>query len=237
MSGVVGLYRIKNEERWIAESVQRTLDVVDKVIVLDDHSTDSTRKIVAAIPRATVVESPFTGLDEARDKDYLLAMALNTKPDWVVMLDGDEVLSRRAVEEIRPWLRQTKLSGILNFRIAYLWDTVKQERVDAVYGNFFRPRAYSLFNQTLTKFTYRRTVHGGNFHCGQIPEGLVGEHRNMKFPVKHYGYLHAADRERKWKWYNEKDPNNAAEGQYLHVIGKPNHIAPGPIKFFPYTDI
>lgn len=233
----IGIYRVKNEERWIGESIERTLNVTDRVILFDDHSTDSTCKIANSFgSKVTVMVSPFQGLDEARDKDYLLGQALQHKPDWIVQLDGDEAFTWKGMDEIRPWLKQNKLPGIMHFRIAYLWDNIGRERVDAVYANFVRPRAYSLFNQPQKTFTYRRTSHGGNFHCGQIPTGLIGERRDMKCPVKHYGYLHAADRERKYKWYNEKDPNNTSEGHYRHVIGQPNHIAPGPVKFFPFVD-
>jgi glycosyltransferase involved in cell wall biosynthesis len=233
---VIGIYRVKNEARWIKESLERTLQVSDKVILLDDHSTDDTRAIASSIPKVTVVPSPFTGLDEARDKDYLLALAIVSKPDWIIQLDGDEVLTKRALGEINPWVHQTKLGGILNFRIAYLWDNVNRERVDSVYRSFYQPRAYSLFDQPAKTHTYNRTVYGGNFHCGQVPVGHSGPTHTMKHPIKHYGYMDAADRERKYKWYNEKDPNNDAEGFYLHVIGKANVHAPGPLEFFPFND-
>jgi glycosyltransferase involved in cell wall biosynthesis len=233
---VVGIYRVKNEARWIKESIERTLQITDKVVLLDDHSTDATRSIAAAIPKVMVIPSPFQGLDEARDKDYLLGLALASKPDWIVQLDGDEVLTKKAIAELEPWVSQKKLGGILHFRIAYLWDDVNRERVDAVYRNFYQPRAYSLFDQTLNAYTFLRTGFGGNFHCGQVPVGHTGQIHTMKHPIKHYGYMDAADRERKYKWYNEKDPNNDAEGFYLHVIGKPNVHAPGPLQFFPFND-
>lgn len=234
---VIGIYRIKNEERWIKESIERTLQVSDRVIVFDDHSTDSTCKIVNSLgPKVTLVVSPYTGLDEARDKDYLLSLALQYKPDWIIQLDGDEVLTKKGIQELYPWVHQKKVGGILNFRIAYLWDNVNRERVDSVYKSFYQPRAYSLYDQSMKSFTYARTGYGGNFHCGQVPVGHSGPFHTMAQPIKHYGYMDAADRERKYKWYNEKDPNNAAEGFYLHVIGKPNIHAPGPIQFFPFSD-
>lgn len=236
MSGVVGIYRVKNEDRWIKESLERTLQVCDRVVLFDDHSDDKTRDIARSIPKVQVVESPFQGLDEARDKDHLLSHVLPSKPDWIVQLDGDEAFSKRAVAEIAPWVRQTKMGGMLNFRIAYLWDRVEQERVDAVYANFMQTRAYSTFDQNTGTFSFRRTGFGGNFHCGQVPLGYTGYVRNMQAPIKHYGYLHAADRERKYKWYNEKDPNNSLEGFYLHIIGKPNCHAPGPINIIPFVD-
>src|SRR3990172_10021616 len=120
MSGVVGIYRVKNEERWIGESLERTLLIVDRIILFDDHSTDSTREIDRSMKNVTVVESPFSGLDEARDKDHLLSLVLPLNPDWIVQLDGDEVLSGRAVEETRTWVGQKNRGGLLFFRIAYL---------------------------------------------------------------------------------------------------------------------
>src|SRR6266508_4116056 len=64
----LGLYRVKNEDRWITMSLERTLEVADEVILLDDHSTDMTREIASGFKSVTVVRSPFSGVDEARDR-------------------------------------------------------------------------------------------------------------------------------------------------------------------------
>jgi len=232
--GVLGLYRVKNEARWIKESLERTLQVAEKVILFDDHSTDQTREIARSFKNVAVIESPFEGLDEARDKDHLFKVALTESPRWVVFIDGDEVLTKRALGEIRSIAAGP--GGIIRFRIVFLWDLPYQERYDGVYARMCQPRMFSVFDQDVMKLAYRRTGFGGNFHCGQVPLGHLGPIRYAYSEIKHYGYLHEADRIRKHAWYNEKDPGNKLEGEYAHIIGKPSRHAPGPILLRKWMD-
>src|SRR5437899_367770 len=84
-----GVFRVKNEARWIERSVRSVLPVCDRVLVMDDHSTDDTAAICRSLG-VEVVESPFFDLNEARDKNWLLDQV---KADWILMIDGDEVLA------------------------------------------------------------------------------------------------------------------------------------------------
>jgi hypothetical protein len=68
----VAMLRIRNEERWIQEVIRSTFHLCDRVFVLDDHSTDQTRSLARSVdPRVTVFDSPFKGLNESRDKNWL----------------------------------------------------------------------------------------------------------------------------------------------------------------------
>ena len=46
---VVAMYRIKNEERWIKQSIESIYDFCDEIVVLDDNSTDNTKKICDSV--------------------------------------------------------------------------------------------------------------------------------------------------------------------------------------------
>jgi glycosyltransferase involved in cell wall biosynthesis len=99
---ILGLLRIKNEARWIDRVVRSISPICEKVIILDDHSTDGTQQICRAAG-ATVIESQFSGCDESRDKDFLLTKAFELVPNkykvgvpdspwWALLIDGDEEL-------------------------------------------------------------------------------------------------------------------------------------------------
>ena len=66
-----GLLRIKNEARWIEKVIRSVRPVCEKILVLDDHSDDGTPEICESLG-CTVFRSEFTGIHEARDKDWLL---------------------------------------------------------------------------------------------------------------------------------------------------------------------
>jgi glycosyltransferase involved in cell wall biosynthesis len=218
---IFGMMRVRNETRWIRDSVDSALAVCERVFVLDDHSGDGTAEICAAMgDRVTVIPSPFEGLDEARDKDFLLAQVVKGgPPDWVLALDGDEVLEAGSVPKILDAVRNWPGVSLLRFRIAYLWDSPDQARVDGVYGRFARPSCFRLRGQKVSRLVFRRKGPPGapNFHCSSFPTGLIGRTVNTDVWIRHYGYMTREDRLRKYAWYRERDGNNMAEDRYRHI--------------------
>ena len=66
------MLRIKNEARWLPSVLPALSSLCRTIFVLDDHSTDSSRDIILAHPDTVYLQSPFTGLNETRDKNWLL---------------------------------------------------------------------------------------------------------------------------------------------------------------------
>jgi glycosyltransferase involved in cell wall biosynthesis len=228
------MLRIRNEARWIREVLESVLPVCERIFVLDDHSEDETVEICEQFGgMVTVLRSHFTGLDETRDKNFLLqhimgdvqergeGIHLTGSPDspfWVLAIDGDEVLSKNGPAEIRRVLAETEYNAF-KLPIRYLWNARHVIRVDGVYRNFSRPSLFRLMNRA---FTFQSTPYGGNFHCSSIPQELLGQAVAAppcgEAEILHLGYLHREDRIRKFHWYNEMDPNNHAEDCYRHMV-------------------
>lgn len=209
---VAGMMRVKNEARWIERCVRSILPLCEQIFILDDHSTDGTADICRAIPCTTVLDSPFTGLDEARDKNWLLEQTLTGKPDWIIAIDGDEMLAPASMEPLRCAMLGN--ATCLSLRVLYLWDGEDQVRVDGVYGDFHRE---SVFRPDGSRFELAGA--GPNFHCGNVPARIRQKRRVMNdVALLHFGYLHREDRARKFHWYNQADPGNAREDGYRHMV-------------------
>jgi glycosyltransferase involved in cell wall biosynthesis len=207
---VVGMMRVKNEARWIERSISSILPVCDRVLVMDDHSDDATPFLCASLPGVDVFNSPFHGLDEARDKNYLLEKAREARADWILCIDGDEMLAPAGLRKLQEAMRSNAPS--ISMRIPYLWDSEHQIRVDGVYGEF---RRHSAFRPNGHRFSSSQT---GGFHCGNVPfAARKGALTVDAIQLLHFGYLHASDRARKYAWYNAQDPANHVEDQYRHV--------------------
>lgn len=206
------MMRVKNEARWIERAISSLLPLCDRVLVMDDHSADDTLFRCLSLPKVNAFESPFYGLDEVRDKNYLLERAEQFRPDWIIAIDGDELLAPgsetallRAMQGPLP---------CLSFRIHYLWDREDQVRVDGVYGDFHRESA---FRPNGSRFPGNGS--GAHFHCGNVPAQLRQKRSVLNdVALLHLGYLHRADRERKYAWYNRQDPDNAREDCYRHMV-------------------
>ena len=212
---VIGAMRVRNEARWIRRAVESILPLCQRVVILDDHSTDDTPDIVAAIPRVELIRSPFAGLDEARDKNLLLDH-VRAEADWVLMIDGDEILTD--TEELRrafitcSGVHPYPVRRCISLRVLYAWDREDQIRVDGVYGNY---RRQSAFRPGIARFHSRG---GANFHCGNTPAELRSSTAYVETPLLHLGYMHKEDRVRKFAWYRECDPGNEAEDEYRHIV-------------------
>jgi glycosyltransferase involved in cell wall biosynthesis len=155
---ITGCLRVKDECRWIQRVIASMLPVCDRIAVFDDHSTDGTPFLCAGMPRTTVYDSPFCGLNEARDKNYLLDK-VRRDSDWILMLDGDELLTPESIPHL---LAIPASAQCVSFRIWYLWNDEQTVRVDGVYGNF---RRQSMFRPGVARF---HEGSGPNFHCGKL---------------------------------------------------------------------
>ncbi len=217
---IVCMMRIKDEERWIAQSLTQTSKLVDAIVILDDGSTDRTPEICKSFPKVVKYEwQDISITDEVRDKNKLLQWALDLEADWILALDGDEVL-----EDIAPDAIQEAIDlcppevAKFEFEFLYLWDKETQYRIDGKYAGLFHPRMFRVKGQDLDKIHFYPTQYGANFHCGSLAQNIVGETLRLDIKVKHYGYFFKEQREEKYHWYCGKDPENAKAGYYEHLV-------------------
>lgn len=231
----VGMLRIKNEDRWIAEVIEGALNLCDHLYVLDDHSTDDTAAVCQRYAgHLTFFPSPFSGFNEARDKNWLLdQIMVQCEPEWILCVDGDEVLTKRSAEAIRCATRDPDCPAY-SLQILYLWNDRETVRTDWVYGEFWRPsvfRPFRILPDTpdhvklardlrfmATPFGRREGNHTPNFHCSSVPQAYIGRSRRCPSGrLLHLGYLHREDRMKKLDFYTLHDWRNLSEDCYRHM--------------------
>ncbi|MCU1349049.1 MAG: hypothetical protein JWO56_2079 [Acidobacteria bacterium] len=235
---VLAVLRVRNEARFIAEVLESVLPLCGRVLVFDDHSDDDTVAICRSFgERITVLHSPFCGLDEARDKNYMLQRVLALDPAWVLWIDGDEVLERSGPARLREVIEaDDEETTSYRLKVAYVWDGSGQVRVDGIFGTMCRTSFFCLRGQPLRALGFPM-VQPPNFHCGNVPHGLRGEVADLDVRLKHLGYVTPAQRSRKYDWYSRLDPGNAGEDLYRHLAGVPGaRWAPGPPVLVPWEE-
>lgn len=92
---------VKNEEKWIWYSLMSVKDLVHRMLVFDDNSTDQTAKIIKSIddPKINLTVGSFKVASEIRNKQLK-----ETKTDWFLILDGDEVWNRKTFSNLLQFL-------------------------------------------------------------------------------------------------------------------------------------
>jgi glycosyltransferase involved in cell wall biosynthesis len=235
----VAMLRIHNEERWIREVITSTFQLCDRVFVMDDHSTDDTRFIIEALARrypgkVSVLYSPLEGLNESRDKNWLYDQIIaDCKPEWILCIDGDEVLEGPASDAIRKTIDIYPEVQSWALKIEFLWNAVDRVRVDRIYGDFWRPSLFRAFHEIpgvpdsrrlLQEFRFQSTPFGRhvnsdkpNLHCSSVPQRLIHGFKRIPARLKHYGYMERAWRVAKLDYYTSIDWENLAEDCYRHM--------------------
>jgi len=221
---VACMMRVKNEARWIKHTIDSVRELCgDLIFVMEDGSTDDTRAICEAAG-VVVLPSPFEGqgLDEARDKNWLLQEVISRcHPDWIVMPDGDEELEAGGCAKIRRALETNPPCDCFALRFLYFWDSIDQVRIDGVYGkmarqSLFRADSNFKFKSYYSEGQTKNQNHVG-LHTSNAP-GLGGKVMSLNVALLHYGYLHREDRIAKYRWITSIDPHNEGEGFYQHCV-------------------
>ena len=234
MSKIVVMYRVKNEERWIEQSIKSVYDFCDEIVVFDDNSIDNTKKICTQFDKVVEIHSKTDStFDEARDRNLLLKMAVKRKPDVLLSLDGDEIFlpaSGKIIEEEIDILHAEE--HVFEFQLFTLWDRCNQIRVDGAFSSFWQKRMFRLKDQP-SDLKIIDSPYPGNFHCGSIPTNTVGIDNSVKSNAKifHCASFDESLRKKKHDWYVSRDPDNPLTDNYQHMLGAKGRFAGSSLKF------
>ena len=117
-----------NEEASVAttiHSLKKQTYPVDRILVIDDSSTDNTRE-VALIAGAEVVTTPSQTGTKAMAQNYALPMVTT---DVVVTIDADTRLATDAIEHILPPLQDERIASVCGFvvpqKIETFWEKAR----------------------------------------------------------------------------------------------------------------
>lgn len=231
----VGMLRIKNESQWIAEVLESILPLCQKVFILDDHSTDNTIEICHRYhPKVDVLPSPFTGLNETRDKNWLYDEIIRRcRPEYILCIDGDEVLEARGPDLIREAVSKKPDVRSFVLKIAFMWGGRDLVRTDRIYSDFWRPSLFKPVHEIpgdadsrklQTEFRFMATPFGRavgndqpNLHCSSVPQRFIHGRQMCAARLKHYGYMERETRVKKLDFYTGCDWKNLAEDCYRHI--------------------
>ncbi|MFA5062275.1 MAG: glycosyltransferase [Patescibacteria group bacterium] len=102
MNTVTAHCLVKNEENFVYYTIKSVIDFVDRVIVFDTGSTDKTveliQKLMAEYPGKIIFEEKGPA-DGNRHTLLRQEMIERTKTDWFMILDGDEIWTKKAMAE------------------------------------------------------------------------------------------------------------------------------------------
>lgn len=164
------------------EACLESVSFCDEIIVVDSHSTDTTREL-AASRGARVIERDWPGYRS--QKQFAVASAGN---DWVLCLDADERLSER----LRGEIEALRAGGFARFAG---WSV---PRITDYFGRFLRHgNAYP--DRLIRLFDRRRGGWiGDEIHENTRVSGPVGK---LQGHLEHYSYRSLTDHQVRMQRY------------------------------------
>lgn len=94
---------VKNEERYLWYAVMSVVDYVDKILLWDTGSSDHTREIIKEIKKLKGYKIDFQEVGEVDIEEFTRVrqrMLEQTKSDWFLVVDGDEVWAEESIKRL-----------------------------------------------------------------------------------------------------------------------------------------
>ncbi len=211
---------VRNEgARYLERVLEHITRYADEVVILDDGSTDNTvaicRQQLINIPHCIVENSISRFNNEVELRQALWDLAASTQPDWIMILDADELFETKAVTEIKELITDDSID-VVYFRLYDMWN----ERSYREDGCWMAHRVYRPF---LVRYQqdYSYEWQEQALHCGRFPANiynLPGKKSNLR--LQHFGWARPEDRVAKYLRYKKLDPTAkyGIQEQYLSIL-------------------
>ena len=190
--------------------------IADRVIALDDGSTDDTAELLERSPLVErVLHNPrresYEGWDDAANRQRLLDAAIEAGAGWVLFLDADERLDPDDAEALRGFVeRGADRSSAYGFRVFRMIDD--DERFDRA-----ELWVYRLFHAG-----QGQTLPDLRLHLVPVPVDIPRERwRKTTIRIKHLSSLTPERRADRLRKYERADPDRRWQRDYtgLTAVG------------------
>lgn len=206
------------------KSLDKSASIVDCVALVNDRSEIWPEdKIKAIIDKYGIEQRIHTfsrGHDEYRDRQKLLDLGREMGANWYFSWDADEIFEDKFDKAYMQKLVHPPRPDTFAYFVHWytFWDEVGALwRVDSTFGKMFGTR--------LVRILPGRNMHKtkSGLHMGNTPGiGMMGGSLITSIRVKHYGFTHKSERERKRTFYEEidtvKDVQEIGFSDYRHLV-------------------
>lgn len=103
---ITALMLVKNEDRFVWFAIKSVIEYVDKMIIFDDGSTDSTARVISSVIEekkeyAAKIHFEIRGKGNSGKIGELRQNMLEmVDTDYILMVDGDEIWWKESIEEL-----------------------------------------------------------------------------------------------------------------------------------------
>ena len=224
----------KNEEWIIGKTLSVLTKFCDKIIILDDNSTDKTEKICKSFSKVEFIKrKPRKNIWDRKEAEGLNELFLNCgkyNPEYILFLDADEIPTPSFLnffnninKNVEAWcIRMINLQKNENhFRI----DNFKTKNGtninnDPFFNNGWRKTVLLKYNSN-KKYIYNLQIQkGGTSKFHPLPLNLEKVENTEKFYIIHYGKINKkymnGEKDRFYALIESKNGKGTYEERLLH---------------------
>jgi glycosyltransferase involved in cell wall biosynthesis len=214
-----GMMLVRNESgRWLEQVLKQMNQICDRVVILDDASTDNTVSICEEFGEVfrSNKQKWTTNELEARQKLWQLTTNKASDNDWILCLDADELFVDGHIDYIKYLFHvlPTEVDAV-GFRLHDMWS-------DTHYRDDQLWQAHRYIWPMAVRYKERFIYHWLNkkLHCGRFPGNASQKCYPTMIPIKHMGWSREADRIKKHERYLQCDPDgkNGIMEQYISIM-------------------
>ena len=209
---------IKNEaNRYLRECLDDLTQYVDGFVILDNGSTDDSIEICSSYKKCLEVKTDSTDfkVNELYLRKLLFELICKYNPEWILMIDADEVFESKFKTEVKKIMAATDFFWF-SFIHLHFWGDKIHYRIDKLW----KPHNSAIrLCRYAPDFSYNWGI--TPFACGSLPFNIFYQPgKRTDIVVKHYGYANPDDIKKKYEFYKEQDPLGRYHAkEHLESIG------------------
>lgn len=216
---LIGAMLVRNEaDRWLRQVLEQMGQVCDKIIVLDDCSTDITPEICREYGAEVYYsDRSYWGMDELKQRKLLWHLATQEAKDgdWILCLDADETIAN--IERLPVAIKIADQNGGngIAFALYDMWSPTHY-REDEMWNAHLRDWVMCVKVNKQQDYMWRKTP----LHCGRFPLNACNAVVNAGLKIQHWGWSRPEDRQMKYQRYVGADPEgkSGSLAQYESIL-------------------
>lgn len=184
---------VKNEAWILPYVLENFSQFSDHIIIADQHSTDGSREIYKRFPKVSIIDNNSTGASNKIRWTLLEEARKIPGNNLIICLDADELLSPKAVEEMKKFGDKRAVS----FRADWiqLIEDGTRYRIDGVWKENIKEFAF-IDDRENVRYEEKELLID---HTARIPN--IKNKSKTEYPILHLHYMAKARSEIKQAWY------------------------------------
>lgn len=217
---IIGMCVYNEEHRFLEKCLKNMCSITDKLIIIDDGSTDNSYDICSKYALNLIKTNHLYNENESKLRNLLWqeCTKVANNNDYIFINDADEMFTQNSIlhfqEEFEKAIKYD--ADAIGFYRYDMWDKIYYRKENMWNSDTPWVRCAKFKKNFIYYWT------GLKIHGGSIPINSFTNYYTAKLQIQHWAYSTPELRAEKIKFYNQYDPNNkyGLPGQYDSILDK-----------------